>query len=58
VRPLREGKETVSGRGLHIREGCVVTPATPRDSAHAASAFRLALKLINPKFVEDEDAVN
>ena len=58
IRPLREGKETVSGRGLHIREGVVVTPATPRESEHAASRFRLALKLINPKFVEDEDAVN
>ena len=58
IRPLRDGNETVSGRGLHIREGVVVTPATPRDSAHAAQRFRLALKLINPKFVEDADAVN
>ena len=58
IRPLRDGKETVSGKGLHIREGVVVTPATPRDSAHAASRFRLALKLINPKFVEDVEAVN
>jgi RNA ligase (TIGR02306 family) len=58
IRPLREGKETVSGRQLHIREGCVVTPATPRESAHASQRFRLALKLINPKFVEDPDAIN
>jgi RNA ligase (TIGR02306 family) len=58
IRPLREGNETVSGNGLHIREGCVVTPAIPRDAQHSAQRFRLALKLINPKFVEDPDAVN
>ncbi|MDB5321237.1 MAG: hypothetical protein JWN40_2868 [Phycisphaerales bacterium] len=58
IRPLRDGNETVSGKGLHIREGVVVTPSTPRESAHATQRFRLALKLINPKFVEDVDAVN
>lgn len=58
IRLLREGKETLSGSGLHIKEGCVVTPAAPRDSQHSTQRFRLALKLINPKFVEDADAIN
>ena len=47
------GKETVSGKSLHIREGGVVTPLVPRMSEEG---YFLATKLINPDFDgSDED---
>lgn len=53
LRPLARGKEQVSGRELHIREGIVVTPRQPRPSREG---WNLALKIINDKFKSsDED---
>jgi len=50
---MAEGKETVSGKALHIREGVVLAPATPRRSSEG---FPLKLKLINSKYKEDPEA--
>ncbi len=48
---LKEGLETVSGRGLHIREGVVLVPAQPRlNSDH----HDLAVKLISEKYAKKE----
>ena len=53
LRVLARGKEQVSGRELHIREGIVVTPRQPRPSREG---WNLALKIINEKFKgSDED---
>lgn len=53
LRALAKGKEQVSGRQLHIREGIVITPATPRNSSQG---WPLLLKMINDKFKgSDED---
>ena len=53
LRLLAKGKEQVSGRELHIREGVVVTPRQPRPSREG---WNLALKIINEKFKgSDED---
>ncbi|MBN9420420.1 RNA ligase [bacterium SCN 62-11] len=53
LRQLARGKEQVSGRELHIREGIVVTPRQPRPSREG---WNLALKLISDKFKgSDED---
>jgi RNA ligase (TIGR02306 family) len=54
IRPMREGKETLSGKMLHIREGIVVTPAIPR---RASGNFALFLKLLNPKYAPDLEEV-
>ena len=35
---LAKGRETVSGEGLHIREGCVITPAVRRRAADGLAA--------------------
>lgn len=51
VLALKDGLETVSGKGLHIREGIVLTPATPRlNSDH----HDLAVKLISEKYAKKE----
>lgn len=44
-----KGKETVSEKQLHIREGIVVTPIQPRLSSEG---FPLIVKIINPKYKE------
>lgn len=49
ARALREGKEAVSGREEHIREGVVVRPYIDR---RATDGTRLVLKLINPSYKE------
>ena len=50
ITALSKGQETVSGRGLHIREGVVVRPADV--TRLAADGSRLQLKVINPKYKE------
>jgi RNA ligase (TIGR02306 family) len=51
ILPLKEGLETVSGKGLHIREGLVLTPIKPRlNSDH----HDLAVKLISEKYARKE----
>ena len=47
----REGMETVSGKGLHIREGGVLTPIMPRLNA---DNHDLALKLISRAYAKKE----
>lgn len=51
IRPLRNGMETVSGRGLHIREGVVLAPATPRFSSDGRD---LNVKLISDAYAKKE----
>ena len=55
ARSLREGKEQVSGKELHIREGVVVRPYIDR---RASDGRRLMLKLINPKYKETGEEIN
>jgi len=55
IRPLREGKEQVSGRQLHIREGIVVRPHTLR---RASDGTWLQLKLINPLYKQTGEEIN
>lgn len=54
---LSKGKETVSGKGLHIKEGCVVRPydTTRKDSK---GNIRLHLKIINPKYSDNDEETN
>jgi RNA ligase (TIGR02306 family) len=54
LRELAKGKETVSNKALHIREGIVIEPRQPRRSKEG---FPLYVKLINPKFKESDDAL-
>lgn len=51
LRNLRGGMETVSGKGLHIREGIVVTPINPR---FAADGSDLGVKLISDAYAKKE----
>jgi RNA ligase (TIGR02306 family) len=51
ILPLKDGLETVSGKGLHIREGVVLTPAVPRSNA---DNHDLAVKLISEKYAKKE----
>lgn len=55
VRAFREGKEQVSGKELHIREGAVVRPYEDR---RASDGTRLVLKLINPAYKETGEEIN
>lgn len=50
-----QGREQVSGRALHIREGIVISPAMPRQ---AQRGFALYLKVINPKFKDSEEFIS
>ena len=47
----KEGLETVSGKGLHIREGCVLIPLEPRPNAEGHD---LAVKLISSAYAKKE----
>jgi len=50
---LAKGKETLSGKQLHVDEGIVVQPAIPRRSREG---FLLLTKILNPKYKSsDED---
>jgi RNA ligase (TIGR02306 family) len=48
---LKEGLETVSGKGLHIREGLVLIPVKPRLNS---DNHDLAVKLISEKYAKKE----
>lgn len=52
---LSKGMEQVSGKQLHIREGCVVTPNPMR---YASQGNALRLKFINPKYKETGEEFN
>lgn len=49
VRDFAKGRELVSGKSLHIREGVVVRP---REMRFAKNGKRMHLKIINPKYKE------
>jgi RNA ligase (TIGR02306 family) len=51
ILPLKEGLETVSGKGLHIREGVVLAPVQPRRNA---DGHDLLVKLISDKYAKKE----
>ncbi|WP_019009705.1 RNA ligase (ATP) [Deinococcus aquatilis] len=51
IRTFKDGPETVSGRGLHTREGVVVAPATARK---AADQTPLRVKLISDAYAKKE----
>jgi RNA ligase (TIGR02306 family) len=55
ARSFREGKEQVTGRQEHIREGAVLRPYIDR---RAADGTRLALKIINPAYKETGEEFN
>jgi len=52
---LCKGRETVSGREQHIREGVVIAPYIDRK---AKDGTRLRLKLINPAYKETGEEIN
>lgn len=56
VQELCKGKETVSGRALHIREGVVLRPYD--STRRARDGTRLHLKVINPKYKDSDDEIN
>jgi len=49
---LAKGKEQVSGKELHIREGVVVQPFKPRKTT--TGGYNLLLKVINPAYARKE----
>lgn len=55
LRSLSEGKEQVSGKELHIREGVVVRPLVDRTSGKGTW---LRLKVINPKYKESGEELS
>lgn len=55
IRKLSNGKELVSGRGCHIREGVVVSPYIVRKSYDRT---RLTLKILNPAYRETGEEFN
>ncbi|MEU6509592.1 RNA ligase (ATP) [Streptomyces sp. NPDC046942] len=49
VREFASGRETVSGRGLHLREGVVIRPAVERYSA--VTGGRCIAKAVSPAYL-------
>ncbi|MER6565824.1 RNA ligase (ATP) [Streptomyces sp. NPDC001093] len=49
VREFASGRETVSGRGLHLREGVVIRPAVERYSA--VTGGRAIAKAVSPAYL-------
>lgn len=56
VAAFAPGKETVSGKALHIREGVVLIPKHPRRIKRTGAY--LALKLISPAYKDKEEAIS
>jgi RNA ligase (TIGR02306 family) len=52
---FRKGKETLSGKSLHIREGVVLRPYVDRD---ASDGIKLRLKIINPDYRETGEEIS
>lgn len=55
LQALSRGKERVSGNSQHIREGIVVKPYKDRK---AHDGKRLHLKILNPKYKDNDEEVN
>lgn len=57
IKRVCKGLETVSGKGLHIKEGGVIEPYAARN---AKRGWPLYLKVINPKYKgeDDDDAMS
>lgn len=54
---LSKGKETLSGKSLHIKEGVVVRPHDTMKKDKRGN-IRLHLKIINPKYSDDDEESN
>lgn len=52
---LCKGRELISGKELHIREGVVLRPYVDRD---ATDGTKLRLKIINPKYKESGEELS
>ena len=52
---MAEGKETVSGKELHIKEGVVVAPIVPRKDK---SGTYLSMKILNTKYKNDGEELS
>jgi RNA ligase (TIGR02306 family) len=55
LRRLAKGREKVSGKEVHIREGIVVRPYVDR---RASDGTRLYVKILNPKYKETGEEIN
>lgn len=55
LKSLAKGKETISGKTLHIREGIVVRPYIDR---RASDGTKLRTKIINPDYKETGEELN
>lgn len=55
ITDLSKGKELVSGKNLHIREGVVLRPYVDRCAKDGA---KLRLKIINPAYLETGEEIN
>lgn len=52
---LAKGNETLTGKGLHIKEGVVVSPVLPR---YVHGKGWLYVKFLNPKYQETGEEIN
>lgn len=52
---LAEGKETVSGKELHIKEGVVIAPAVPRKDK---GGTYISMKILNTKYKNDGEELS
>lgn len=52
---LAKGMETVSGKQINLKEGGVVQPVIPR---RANEGFWLQVKIINPKYKDNDEEIN
>jgi len=51
---LAEGKEQLSGRELHIKEGVVIRPIARREVVHKNDIYDLQVKVLNPEYKKIE----
>ena len=58
ILPLREGMESVSGKGKHIKEGVVLSTHPHRMSQFSKQRFPLFVKLLNPSYKESGEEFN
>lgn len=50
AKKLAEGKEQLSGRELHIKEGVVIRPIARREVVHKNDVYDLQVKVLNPAY--------
>jgi RNA ligase (TIGR02306 family) len=54
AKELAEGKEQLSGRELHIKEGVVIRPIARREVVHKNNIYDLQVKILNPEYKKIE----